>query len=249
VGLGVLLTWVGGVLLTIAARRLHHFDRHIVRFERPRAEALVAIVAVLAQIVIIAFLFAVRMSTSSPSTPPLELLPRYDVGRLLIQLALVAVVFSPVLATLVVRRGRSTTVGLSTRDVIAQMMLGLAIGVVAVFALGKAGALATAGGPELLRLVAFLAVGFEEEIVFRGFLQNRLVAWVGDPRGWLLASVIFAVAHVPQDLTSDGATPIVLVDLALQLVFGIVFGWIALRVGGVWATGTAHGVADWVSWL
>lgn len=249
-GLGVAITWVGAVLLTIAAGRLHRFGRRVARFERARGEALLAIVAVLAQIIIIAALFAVRAAISSlPSTAPVELAPRYDLARLLIQLALLAAAFSPVVATLFVRRQGPTTVGLQTRDLIAQLVLGLAISVLAVLAVRKTGALAAVGGPELLRLAAFLAVGFEEEIVYRGFLQTRLVAWLGEPGGWVFASAIFALAHVPQDLVSDGPTLVLAVELALQLVFGLVFGWVVLRVGGVWATGIAHGVADWVGWL
>src|SRR5207245_4108374 len=94
----------GAVLLTIAAGRLHRFGRRVARFERARGEALLAIVAVLAQI-IIAELFAVRAAISSlPSTAPVELAPRYDLARLLIQLSLLAPAFSPVVATLFVRR-------------------------------------------------------------------------------------------------------------------------------------------------
>jgi membrane protease YdiL (CAAX protease family) len=247
VGLGVALTWVAAVLLTAAARRFHRFERSAVVFARPRREALVALAAVLAQIVIVALLFAIR--TSTPAAAPIESLPRYDAARLFVQLGIAAAAISPILAMLVLRRQGPTTVGLSRRHVVAQLLLGLAIGVVAVFAVGKAGALGAVAGPETLRLVAFLVVGFEEEIVFRGFLQTRLVGWLGDPRGWLLASATFAFAHLPQDLASDGPTPILLLDLALQLVFGLVFGWVALRVGGVWATGIAHGLADWVGWL
>jgi len=246
VGLGVALTWVTAVLLTMLARRVHLFDRNSAHFARPRREALVAIAAVVAQIVIVAVLFAIRGASTSPPIGPQ---PRYDVARLAVQLAIAAAAFSPILAVLILRRQGATTVGLSTRNLLAQVLLGVTIGLVAVIAMGKVAGLATVGGPEGLRLVAFLAVGFEEEIVFRGFLQSRLVAWLGEGRGWLLAGAIFALAHVPQDLASDGATPILIVDLALQLVFGLVFGWIVLRVGGVWATGIAHGVADWVGWL
>jgi membrane protease YdiL (CAAX protease family) len=246
-GLGVAATWLGAVVLTSVARRLHRFDRGLIAFERPRAEALVASAAVLAQIAIVAVIFVVR--ATSPPAPAIEPPARYDVSRLFVQVAIAAATFAPILAVLLLGRQGPSTIGLSTRDLGAQVLLGLAVGAVAVLALGKAGAVAAAGGPEALRLVAFLAVGFEEEIVYRGFLQTRLVAWSGERRGWLLASAAFALAHVPQDLASDGLVPMVAVELALQLVFGLVFGWVALRVGGVWATGIAHGFADWVGWL
>lgn len=38
----------------------------------------------------------------------------------------------------------------------------------------------------------FAFVGFGEEILFRGYLQTRLIAWLGKWQGWLLASAVMA---------------------------------------------------------
>lgn len=56
----------------------------------------------------------------------------------------------------------------------------------------------------------FVVAGIVEEVVFRGYLQNRVVAlWRGDPRvrvavGLVVASALFSAYHVPRVLT-DGA--------------------------------------------
>jgi membrane protease YdiL (CAAX protease family) len=63
-----------------------------------------------------------------------------------------------------------------------------------------------------------------EEVVFRGWMLRQLTAWIGRP--WvaaLIASVLFAAIHFPQDATGWAA-------LALM---GLSFSYMALRLGGV----------------
>jgi membrane protease YdiL (CAAX protease family) len=48
-----------------------------------------------------------------------------------------------------------------------------------------------------IRLIYFAFIGFEEEILFRGYLQTRLIAWLGKWQGWGLASIIMALGHFP----------------------------------------------------
>ena len=63
-----------------------------------------------------------------------------------------------------------------------------------------------------------------EEVVFRGWLLRQLTAWIGRP--WiaaLLASVLFAAVHVPQEATGWAALTLM----------GLSFSYMALRLGGV----------------
>ena len=48
-----------------------------------------------------------------------------------------------------------------------------------------------------IRLIYFAFIGFEEEILFRGYMQTRFVAWLGKWQGWGLASIIMALSHFP----------------------------------------------------
>lgn len=191
VSLGVAIVWVGAVVVTIVAKRLHPFQRSIVAFARPRREALVALGIVLVQVAFITLVFAVLNASRPPTAvAPLVEAARYDLARLVAQLALLAVAFAPVLIVLLVRHQAPRTVGLASRDVIAQLSLGLVLGGLALVALGKATRLSAVELPEALRLIAYLGVGLEEEVTFRGFLQTRLVAWLGQTRGWLSAGGI-----------------------------------------------------------
>ena len=80
--------------------------------------------------------------------------------------------------------------------------------------------------PELLLfLVPFmlLVVGPGEELLFRGVIQTRLAEAYGSVAGIVLASVLFAVAHVPAYGGGAGAWVTVTVLFAASLVFGAIY--------------------------
>jgi len=96
----------------------------------------------------------------------------------------------------------------------------------------------------------FAVVGFTEELVFRGYLQTRLMAWLKTIPGWLLASVIMALSHIAQRMTMQGMDPgtAFLSSLAL-LPLSLFFGYVYLRTGNIWAVSILHTFANWVSTL
>ena len=83
-------------------------------------------------------------------------------------------------------------------------------------------------------LFMFVVAGIVEEVVFRGYLQNAVVAlWRGDPRvriavGLVVASALFSAYHVPRVLT-DGppgamsASGYLLVLFVNGLGFGVLY--------------------------
>jgi membrane protease YdiL (CAAX protease family) len=46
-------------------------------------------------------------------------------------------------------------------------------------------------------ILFFLIGGFCEEIMYRGFFQTRLASYFGELNGFILASSLFAIAHIP----------------------------------------------------
>lgn len=90
-------------------------------------------------------------------------------------------------------------------------------------------------------------VGFGEEILFRGYLQNRLVAWLGHYKGWILASILFALAHVPSRVFAQGLDfPVALAYSLMPLFGGLFLGFVMLRTGSVVSGGLFHTFCDWV---
>jgi hypothetical protein len=90
----------------------------------------------------------------------------------------------------------------------------------------------------VLTVLMFVAMGVgrtAEEVVFRGYLQTRLAAWVKRP--WLavcLSTLVFMLVH-------RGANPAALTAIAL---FGLVFGVACIRAGTLAPAIGAHVAHD-----
>jgi membrane protease YdiL (CAAX protease family) len=82
----------------------------------------------------------------------------------------------------------------------------------------------------LLSLCIGLLAAFNEESLFRGYLQPGLVARVGAAPGVLVAALVFALYH-------GNFAPLALLG---KLLFGVVFGVLAYRRKSLVPSGLAH---------
>jgi membrane protease YdiL (CAAX protease family) len=93
-------------------------------------------------------------------------------------------------------------------------------------------------------LLVWTLAAFGEELVYRGYLMNR-VADLGGSRGaWALSlvvvSILFGVLHWPQGITG----------VVVNVCAGFVYGGLYLMSGrNLWAPIIAHGVYDTVALL
>jgi membrane protease YdiL (CAAX protease family) len=122
-----------------------------------------------------------------------------------------------------------------------------------------------AAGRVLLAVVAALLAPPLEETVFRGFIQRELVKGLGWRAGWLLAAVIFMLAHfikIPVELDHEpvhpwsGANAVgaaflpvlhgeFLCGRGLNLfLIGLILGGIFLRSGSLWMNAGLH--SGWI---
>ncbi len=87
--------------------------------------------------------------------------------------------------------------------------------------------------------------GFAEEFLYRGYLQTRLIARMGTWRGWGLASLVFAAAHLPHFLIYQrlglGAA---LVTTALVVPCGLALGFVMLRTQNILAPAIFHTIIN-----
>jgi membrane protease YdiL (CAAX protease family) len=137
--------------------------------------------------------------------------------------------------------------GLSARDV------GLALGAVAVlaavaipagFAIGflsiQSRWLGLAHGvARLFGLVVF--VGFPEELLFRGTVQEAFSRLWSPRAGWIVASVVFGLVHLPKHAPPPNWRYAILATLA-----GLAYGWVYRKTGKLWAAALTHGTVDWI---
>ncbi len=88
----------------------------------------------------------------------------------------------------------------------------------------------------LLMLFFGLAIaGFQEETIFRGFLQSVLTERFGNWKGNILQAAAFSIAHIGY-YPSDAWHLFI-----LAFVLGIVFGWLKMKRGTLIVPWIAHG--------
>lgn len=94
--------------------------------------------------------------------------------------------------------------------------------------------------------VYYAMVGFGEEFLFRGYLQSRLRAWLGPWQGWVLASVVMALAHFPGRL-HQGMSLYEAVGSSVALIpLSLLMGFVMLRTRNLMAPGIFHTFAAWM---
>ena len=94
-----------------------------------------------------------------------------------------------------------------------------------------------------LFLLAVLFTGISEEAIFRGLFVRAFL-----PRGkWqalLIPSVLFAASHFSQSLGGLMTLQDNLTQIAGSLIFGILYGAVALRINNIWPLMLTHAVFD-----
>ncbi|HHY89897.1 MAG TPA: CPBP family intramembrane metalloprotease [Chloroflexi bacterium] len=97
----------------------------------------------------------------------------------------------------------------------------------------------------LLGLAFWVLIGLAEETIFRGFLQQRLSAWLGTYPGITAAALLSTVWALPALLGL--ANPAV--EALLWLVRSLVLGWMMVKTGHVLASGLYRGLSGWMHYL
>ncbi len=97
-------------------------------------------------------------------------------------------------------------------------------------------------------VVAFLLLAGVEEIVWRGYIQTRLVAWAGGLNGLALTSLVFSLAHFPvRFFLFSGAVPEAFVGALLIFPFGLLLGFFMLRSQNIIPGTLFHAVSNMLS--
>lgn len=99
----------------------------------------------------------------------------------------------------------------------------------------------------LLALVVSLATAFSEEIVFRGYIFQRLVwIWKKEWMASLVSASLFVAIHLPIGIFVLGYTPgVMLAFLALVFVFGIGSAFVFARTKNIVASILLHVLWSW----
>jgi membrane protease YdiL (CAAX protease family) len=98
-----------------------------------------------------------------------------------------------------------------------------------------------------------LFVGPVEELVFRGYLQNKVLDVIDGRRSWLrtglgilMTAVLFAVVHLPNLLLDEGtALTQALGGLVLLMTTAVLFGFVYELTENLVLVALVHGIGNW----
>jgi membrane protease YdiL (CAAX protease family) len=102
-------------------------------------------------------------------------------------------------------------------------------------------------------LYTYLVVGFGEEISFRVVFQTFLERRYGSQRGIVIASILFAIGHIPSHFLgmamlfgSDLILVLALSSISILLVFysSMIYGYVWYRTRNLWVISGAHMLAN-----
>lgn len=163
--------------------------------------------------------------------------------------AAVALVFA-LPAFLFMWRGKESlhSAGVSSHNLFQATLIGVLLSLLTIRA--DTGSFLKVGAITLGPLLYYASVGFGEEFLFRGYLQTRLVAWRGVLQGWILASVMMALVHLPGRLFVHNVPASEALGSCLSLIpVSLLMGFIMLRTGNIITPALFHLFGDYACCL
>ncbi len=253
----LLVEFAGVIAVTLLLSLSPAFQRRRpVVFVYPKREGLVALGLFVVMTVLVTILFL--QVAPQPSQPVPVVLPAngsnlqqgsaHFPGNLLQQAGMALLIVIPFALALLIRKQPLLSAGLSSRTWRAGLEMGLALALITVFLMNKTFAIIKGlDSNQWLYLAAMLIAGLSEEFIFRGYIQLRLIGWLGQSWGWLITSALFSLWHIPQKVLIEGANLVQLgYSLLIFFALGLLLGWIMKKTGNILAPGIYHAVHNWV---
>ena len=212
-----------------------------------RRSAWSALVAILLPMV---FVTIIGWAMSRQATGPASGSPIIHTGYSVINQLIAYLLFcGPAILVLRTRKESWDSIGITTHNLNRSLFLGILLAATTILTCNECLKGITAGlnANHFWALLQFSVVGISEELLFRGYLQSRLMAWLGQLRGWLLASILMALVHIAQRMVVGGLNPIAaLISSAALIPISLLMGYVLLRTENIVAPAIFHTFADWV---
>jgi membrane protease YdiL (CAAX protease family) len=224
-------------------------------FPNPKLAGLWGITSVLIGWVLVSALFLLVASSqvaqqSSPDDG------EYSAGQVSGQLIVALIQLGPVLAIMRWRREPLASARVSVNNLGRSLLVGVLLSMFSLLGVVFSGnrnlseVLAGLTSSHFWALINYAIVGFCEEFVFRGYLQTRMIAWLGRWQGWIVTSVLMALAHIVQRVTMMEMLSLeALVSSVILIPISLLMGYVMFRTQNVIAPGLFHTFANWVNTL
>jgi len=237
-----LAEWLGVVAVVWLFSLSQQLRQPRLRFKYHRRDGLVALSLYALSVV---FAFAVYSAQVGGRFLDTLNVPE-SIEPLLRPLVLAVVCLLPFVISLIIRGQPVRSIGWGARTLRPALYIGILLALLTIFLRNRV--MDVLSGPstdQITYLLFALGIALAEETLFRGFIQPRLSWWLGDIRGWLLTSVMFAVWRFPALLGGDNL-PSMLLGLVFLLIQGLLAGWIMRRANHALAPALYRAISMWM---
>jgi membrane protease YdiL (CAAX protease family) len=112
------------------------------------------------------------------------------------------------------------------------------------------GTMLTQKGPQWLGILAGAFISpIWEEIMFRGFVLNRLNESLSFWKSNLISAFLFMLSHLPYWVSKNGFSGTVIKDMVNVFLLGCLFGWVMKKTNSLWPAIGAHIANNFISGL
>lgn len=129
------------------------------------------------------------------------------------------------------------------------LQVGIAIVILTIFLRGKFSTILHGVSAEQgLAIGILLVLSLAEEFVFRGYIQLRLISWLGQIPGLLVTTVLYTAWQLPR-LLGTMSTPDLLIQLGISALQGLLCGWMMLKCRHILAPAMYRAISGWITFL
>ncbi|MBL4937433.1 CPBP family intramembrane metalloprotease [Clostridium sp. YIM B02515] len=250
-GLSLLNFFVLGVIIYFLTKNIK-IKNYEVKFSNPRKNALCSILAVtLSSCIIITLMALIKAQNTSETVSRIE---SYSLNSIVNIAISWLILLSPILIMKKINKETWESTGILKYNLKESVSIGLILAAIAMLSAVLFGSINLEGIGQKLTLNAIYAfiyysvVGFCEEFMYRGYLQTRLISWVGIWRGWVITSIFMALIHIPQRMVSMGL-PLkeAFINSVLLIPISLTMGYIQIKTKNIAAAGIYHTFANWIN--
>jgi len=224
------------------------------KFINPKKSAFYAIVAVtISAFMVTGLMLSIKSQNTSEVT---SIIRNYNLGSVTNIVITWLIMLSPLLVVKRIRKETWGSIGITKHNLKQSILIGtiLALITIASVLLFSSSSVRDIGQKltlsALWALVYYAVVGFCEEFMFRGYLQIRLMGWIGRWKGWILTSIVMALVHIPQRMAIMGLPPQeAIISAVLLIPISLTMGFILIKTENIVAPGIYHTFANWVNVL
>lgn len=233
--------WMGAVAVAWILIRLPVYKRQTMGFRYPRREGIMSL-ALFTLITLFAFLMFRAAPPVFPYSLPLPA-PTIELSQAFFIAGLSLV---PLVVALLARGQPVRSAGWGSAGIRIALQAGIAMSLLTIFLRNRVlDVLSRLDSPVLIALLFAIGISLAEETIFRGYIQPRMISWLGEWPGLGASALLFTLWHLP---SWAGRLPLetILPLLGITFVQGLVLGWVMRCSGHVLAPAIYRAVSIWL---